>query len=70
MDSSRKGDSSWSPCELREATELSRKSRTRSRVATTPWGRRGPPKMGDGVPDLLEKALAASSEKIETEMSL
>ena len=68
MDSSRLENSSGSPpWELvRECTELSRKSRTKSREAITPWGTLGPPKMGEGVPDLLEKSLAASSEKKNT----
>ena len=40
--------------ELLELTELSRKSRTRSRAAAMPWGIRDPEMMGDGLADLLD----------------
>lgn len=51
--------------ELLELTELSRKSRTRSRAAAMPWGIRDPEMMGDGLADLLDHWSKLSSEKGE-----
>ena len=51
--------------ELLELTELSRKSRTRSRAAAMPWGIRDPEMMGDGLADLLDHWSKLSSEKEE-----
>ena len=48
--------------ELRELTEDSLKSRTRSRAATTPCGIRDPLMIGEGVPDLLDHWSKLSSE--------